>query len=182
MVFSRQHGDHITMLVVYVNDMIITGDNEEEITQLKARLENEFEVKDLRQFIYFFGIEIDRGAEGIVLFQRKYVLDLLTETSMLGCRPAVSPIDVKSKIGADAGEQVDREMYQRLVSRLIYLCHTHHNISFGVNVVSRYMHDPKKGHMDAIYHILMYLKSIPRKSLIFKKNGHMNIEDYCDSD
>jgi Reverse transcriptase (RNA-dependent DNA polymerase) len=92
------------MLAVYVNDMIITGDNEEEITQLKARLKKKFEVKDLRQFRYFFGIEIDRGAEEIVLFERKYVLDLLTETSMLGCRPAVSPIDVKSKIGADAGE------------------------------------------------------------------------------
>jgi hypothetical protein len=44
---------------------------------------------------------------------------------MLGCKPAVSPIDVKAKISADVGEQVDRERYQRLVGKLIYLCHTH---------------------------------------------------------
>jgi Reverse transcriptase (RNA-dependent DNA polymerase) len=181
-VFSRQHGGHITMLAVYVNDMIITGDDEGEIAQLKARLGEEFEVKDLRQLIYFLGIEIARGAEGIVLSQRKYVLDLPTETGMLGCRPAVSPIDVKTKIGADAGEQVDREMYQRLVGKLIYLCHTRHDISFVVNVVSRYIHDLRKGHMDAVYHILRYLKSAPGKGLIFRKNGHMNIEGYCDSD
>jgi hypothetical protein len=47
------------------------------------------------------------------------VLDLFIATGMLGCRPAVSPIDVKTKIGADAGEQVDRERYQRLLGRLI---------------------------------------------------------------
>jgi Reverse transcriptase (RNA-dependent DNA polymerase) len=170
------------MLAVYVDDMIITGDDEGEIAQLKARLRKKFEVKDLGQLRYFLGIEIARGAEGIVLSQRKYVLDLLTETGMLGRRPAVSPIDVKTKIGADAGKQVDRERYQRLIGKLIYLCHTRSDISFAVSVVSRYMHDPRKGHMDVVYHILRYLKSAPGKGLIFKKNGHMNIEGYCDSD
>jgi Reverse transcriptase (RNA-dependent DNA polymerase) len=115
---------------------------------LKARLEKEFEVKDLGQLKYFLGIKITRGAERIVLSQKKYVLDLLTETGMLGCRPAVSPIDVKTKICAYVGEQVNRERYQRLVGILIYLCHTRHDISFAVSVVSRYMHDPRKGYMD----------------------------------
>jgi Reverse transcriptase (RNA-dependent DNA polymerase) len=99
------------MLIVYVDDMIITGDDEGEIAQLKARSGKEFEVKDLGQYRYFLGIEIARGAEGIVLSQRKYVLDLLTKTYMLGCKPAVSPINVKTKIVADAGEHVDRERY-----------------------------------------------------------------------
>jgi hypothetical protein len=44
------------------------------------------------------------------------------------------------------------------------------------------MHDPRKDHMDAIFHILRYLKSAPGKSLIFKNNGHMNIVGSCDSD
>jgi hypothetical protein len=117
----------------------------------------------LGQLRYFLDIEIARGAEVIVLSQRKYVLDLLTETCMLGCRPAVSPIDVKTKIGADAGEHVDRERYQRLIGILIYLCYTRPDISFAVNVVSRYMHDPRKGHMDTVYHIMRYLKSAPEK-------------------
>jgi Reverse transcriptase (RNA-dependent DNA polymerase) len=92
------------MLAVYVDDMIITGDDEGEIAQLKVRLGKKFEVKDLGQVRYFFGIEVARGAEGIVLSQRKYVLDLLTETNMLGCRLAVSSIYVKAKISACAGE------------------------------------------------------------------------------
>ena len=70
---------------------------------------------------YFLGIEVARGAEGVVLSQRKYVLDLLKETGMLGCRPVDSPIDKKIKLTELAGEKVDRERYQRLVGRLIYL-------------------------------------------------------------
>jgi Reverse transcriptase (RNA-dependent DNA polymerase) len=170
------------MLAVYVDDMIITCDDEGEIAQLKVKLGKESEVKDLGQLRNFLGIEIARGVEKIILSQRKYVIDLLTETDMLGCRFVVSPIDVKTRIGADAEEQVDRERYQRLINKLIYLCYICPDISFIVSVVSRYMHNPRKGYMDALYHILRYLKSAPRKGLIFRKNEHMNIESYCDYD
>jgi Reverse transcriptase (RNA-dependent DNA polymerase) len=57
------------MLAVYVDDMIITDDDESEITQLKMKLGKEFEVKDLSQLRYFLGIEVARGIEGIVLSQ-----------------------------------------------------------------------------------------------------------------
>jgi Reverse transcriptase (RNA-dependent DNA polymerase) len=138
-VFFRRYGDHITVLAVYVDDMIISRNDECEIALLKKKLGKEFEVKDLGQLRYFLGIEIARGAERIILSQRKYVLDLLTETDMLGCRPAVAPIDQKFKLSAEAGEPIDRERYQRLVGRLIYLSHTCPNISFAVSVVSRYI-------------------------------------------
>ena len=181
-VFFRKRGDHITILGVYVDDMIITGNDEGEIAQLKMKLVKEFEVKDLGQLRYFLGIEIARGADGIVLSQRKYVLDLLTETGMLGCKPAIAPMDQKVKLIAEGGDPVDRERYQRLVGELIYLSHTRPDISFPVSVVSRYMHDPRKSHMDAVYHILRYLKSAPGKGLLFKNNGHLSIEGYCDAD
>ena len=72
-IFFRQHGGHTTMLVVYVDDMIITGNDEGEIAQLKARLGKEFEVKDLGQLRYFLGIEVACGEEGVVLSQRKCI-------------------------------------------------------------------------------------------------------------
>ncbi|XP_020270762.1 uncharacterized protein LOC109845935 [Asparagus officinalis] len=162
--------------------LAVNGDDEKEIAQLKERLDKEFEVKDLGLLRYFLGIEISRGAEGIILSQRKYALDLLKETGMLGCKLATTPIDQKFKLGAEAGEPVDRDRYQRLVGRLIYLSHTRPDISFAMSVVSHYMHDPRKGHMDAVYQILRYLKSAPGKELILRKNKHMSIEGYCDSD
>jgi hypothetical protein len=90
---------------------------------------------------------------------------------MLRCKPTVSPNDVKAKISAYAGEQIDRKRYQRLVGKLIHLGHTHPNISFVVNVVSHYMHNPRKGHMDVIYHILRYLKSAPGKARFSGRMG-----------
>lgn len=181
-VFSQSLNNCITILAVYVDDMIITGNNEEEIANLKSKLAKEFEVKDLGLLRYFLGIEVSNGKEGILLSQRKYVLDLLKESGMLGCRPALYPIDQRRKLGKDAGNSVDKERYQRLVGRLIYLNHTRPDISFAVSVVSRYMHDPRKDHLDAVYQILRYLKGTPGKGLLFRNNGHTSIEAFCDSD
>jgi len=181
-VFYRHSGSHVTILAVYVDDMIITGDDSLEISRLKKNLSNEFEVKDLGQLRYFLGIEIARSPRGIVLSQRKYVLDLLDETGMLECRPASTPIEQNHRICAQYGDPVDKERYQRLVGRLIYLCHTRPDITFAVSVVSRYMHDPRSGHLDAVYRILRYLKNSPGKGLWFKRNCHFGVEGYCDAD
>jgi hypothetical protein len=80
------------------------------------------------------------------------------------------------------GEPIDNERYHKLVGQLIYLSHTRPDISFAMSVVSSYIYDPRKGHMDAVYQILKYLKSAPEKGLIYRKNGHLNIKSYCDSD
>jgi len=180
--FYRHLGRKITVLAVYVDDIIITGDDEREIIRLKENLSKEFEVKDLGQLRYFLGIEIARNPKGIILSQRKYVLDLLSETGVLGCRPVSTPIDSNHKLCAESGYPVNKERYQRLVGRLIYLCHTRPDISYAVSVVSRYMHDPRSGHLDAVYRILRYLKSSPGKGLMFKSHGHLNVEGYCDAD
>jgi Reverse transcriptase (RNA-dependent DNA polymerase) len=71
------------MLVLYVYDVIITGDDEEEIAQLKVRLSKEFEIKNLSLFRYFLGIENSRSG-GNDSFSKKHALDLLKKTSMLG--------------------------------------------------------------------------------------------------
>jgi hypothetical protein len=73
------------------------------------------------------------------------VLDLLKEIGMLGCKLAVTPIEQKTRLGTEAGEPVDQERYHKLVGCLIYLSHTHPDISFAVSVVNRYMHDPREG-------------------------------------
>jgi Reverse transcriptase (RNA-dependent DNA polymerase) len=169
------------MLAMFVDDMIITDDDESEIAKLKTKLGKEFVVKDLGQLRYFFRIKVPRGIGGIILSQQNYVLDLLAKTCMLDCRPTTSPIDKKYKLSAETREPVDHERYQRLVGRLIYLSHTRLDTSFVVSMVSRYMHDPRKDHMDTVHQILRYMRSAQGKRLIFKKNKHLDIEDYYDS-
>src|SRR3954466_10651482 len=136
-VFYRHAQTYITILAVYVDDIVITGDDAEEIQRLKNRLRKEFEVKDLGQLKYFLGIEIARSPRGIVLSQRKYVLDLLSETIMLGCKVASIPVEQNHKLSADGSDQVNREQYQKLVERLLYLIHTRPAISHAISLESR---------------------------------------------
>ncbi|KAL4030973.1 hypothetical protein IC575_009228 [Cucumis melo] len=100
-------------------------------------MSDEFEIKDLGNLKYFLGMEVARSKEGISVSQRKYTLDLLTKTGMLGCRPADTPIEFNCKLGNfDDQVPVDKEQYQHLVGKLVYLSYTRPDISFAVSVVS----------------------------------------------
>lgn len=79
-------------MIIYVDDIIVTGDDEVEICKLQKQLATEFEMKNLGGLKYFLGIEVARSKQGIFLSQRKYVLDLLTEVGMLECKPADTPM------------------------------------------------------------------------------------------
>src|SRR4051812_12018205 len=125
-VFYRHSKTQITILAVYVDDIVITGDDVKEIQRLKNRLGKEFEVKDLGQLRYFLGIEIARSPRGIVLSQRKYVLDLLSETGMLGCKVASTPVEQNHKLSTEGGDFMDKKQYQRLVGQFLYLFNLKH--------------------------------------------------------
>ncbi|RVW70809.1 Retrovirus-related Pol polyprotein from transposon TNT 1-94 [Vitis vinifera] len=125
----------LAIIIVYVDDIILTGDHEEKIDLLKKLLTKEFEIKDLGNLKYFLGMEIARSKKGIAVSQCKYVLDLLNETGMLGCKSAKTPMDTTVKLEeSDGSAPVDKGRYQRLVGKLIYLSHTRPDISFSVSV------------------------------------------------
>ena len=100
---------------------------------------------------------------------------------MLGCKPSDTPIKARKRMESD-GKPVDRERYQRLVGRLIYLSHTRPDITFAVSVVSQYMHSPKQRHLEAVYKILRYLKGSLGRGLLFKKGDSKKVEIYTDAD
>jgi hypothetical protein len=180
--FYKHNCDLVAILIVYVDDIVITGDDSKEIQNLKQYLSHEFEVKDMGFLRYFLGIEVSRGSKGIFLSQRKYILDLLRDTGMYGSRPAATPIEQNHRLSSNDGRSVDRERYQRLVGKLIYLSHTRPDIAFAVSVVSQFMHDPKTTHLEAVNRILRYLKGCPGKGLLYIKQGNLKVECYTDAD
>ncbi|RVX11393.1 Retrovirus-related Pol polyprotein from transposon RE1 [Vitis vinifera] len=105
-------------LVVYVNDIVITGSDQDGIQKLKQHLFTHFQTKDLGKLKYFLGIEIAQSSSGVVLSQRKYALDILEETGMLDCKPVDTPIDPNVKLVPGQGEPLgDPGRYRRLVGQ-----------------------------------------------------------------
>jgi Reverse transcriptase (RNA-dependent DNA polymerase) len=181
--FLKRHNGKITVLIIYVDDMIITGDDVIEIAKLEEQLAQEFEMKNLGGLKYFLGIEVARSKEGIVLSQRKYILDLLAEVGLLDCKPVDTPVAQNIKLGEFPNQvPVDKHRYQRLVGKLIYLSHTRPDIAYAVSLVSQFMHNPSKEHVEAVTRILRYLKGAPGRGLFFRKYGHLDISCFTDAD
>ncbi|XP_019053156.1 PREDICTED: uncharacterized protein LOC109114639 [Nelumbo nucifera] len=167
-------------LIVYVNDIIITGDWDSEIQRLKRFLSTQFEVKDLGPLRYFPGIEVARSNQGIFISQRKYILNLLKDTGKLGAKPADTPIDVNHRLGDCSDEPIaNTKQYQKLVGRLLYLSMTIPDIAYVGGVLSQFIHAPRTTHLEAAYRVLRYLKKIPWDWTPIC--GHMKVEVYTNA-
>ena len=182
--FFKRNQDKITALIVYVDDMVLTGNDLEEMKLLQEYLSKEFEMKDLGSLKYFLGIEVSRSKNGIFLSQRKYTLDLLKETGMSACQPIDTPMEEGLKLCVESNQiPVDKGRYQRLVGRLMYLAHTRPDLAYALSVVSQFMHNPGEQHMNSVMRILRYLKSAPGKGIMFtKKEDWQNVSVYTDAD
>ncbi|XP_058724364.1 phospholipid-transporting ATPase 2-like isoform X1 [Vicia villosa] len=191
--YKQSQGDHtlfikhspqggVTVLLVYVDDIIMTGDDWKEQHILSHCLAKEFEIKALGKLKYFLGIEVAHSRKGIFISQQKYIADLLKETGKTACKPASVPMDPNLKLGNTEDVAVDKEMYQRLVGRLIYLSHTRPDIAYAVSMVSQFMHCPKEIHLQAVHRIMQYLKGTPGRGILFKRNGNTTLEAYTDAD
>ena len=181
--YKHSNDGRITIIIVYVDDIVLTGNNHDEAQRLKGLISREFEVKDLGHLRYFLGLELARSTKGISVSQRKYVVDLLHESGMSGCRPIDTPMDPNTRLMPRMEEAAaDKGQYQRLVGKLIYLTHTRPDISFSVSRVSQFLSNPSVIHMEAVIRILRYLKADPGKGLMFTKSLNRAIEVYTDAD
>jgi hypothetical protein len=144
---------NVTALIVFVDNIVLTGSDDGQIQNLKHRLANEFEIKDSGSLKYFLGIEVARSKHGIFISQRKYILDLLKETGMLRCKATDNPIKVNVKLGEDSESPlVDKGRYQRLIGRSIYLSHTLPNIAYVVSVVNQFIHSRRASYGSSLPH------------------------------
>ncbi|RVW44641.1 Retrovirus-related Pol polyprotein from transposon RE1 [Vitis vinifera] len=170
-------------LVVYVDDIVITDNDQDGIQKLKQHLFTHFQTKDLGKLKYFLGIEIAQSSSGVVLSQRKYALDILEETGMLDCKPVDTPMDPNVKLVPGQGEPLgDPGRYRRLVGKLNYLTITRPDISFPVSVVSQFLQSPCDSHWDAVIRILRYIKSTPGQGVLYENRGHTQVVGYTDAD
>ena len=128
-VFYRTSNLGIIMLVVYVDDIVITGSDSKGISSLKSFLQSQFHTKDLGMLRYFLGIEVMQSKHGIFLSQKKYVFDLLSKTRKLGEKSCNSPMVPGVHLTREDETFEDPERYRRLVGKLNYFTVTHPDIA-----------------------------------------------------
>ena len=139
-VYILQKDDSHLILLLYVDDLIITGSTSSIIASVKTSLQDRFAMTDLGLLHYFLGIDITQSTSGISLSQPKYAFDLLSRFHMSDCKPAPTPFLSGVKLEAKCSTPlVDATLYRQLVGSLIYLMHTRPDISFAVGMVSHFM-------------------------------------------
>ncbi|CAM8881465.1 unnamed protein product [Rhodiola kirilowii] len=140
-------------------------------------------MKELGELKHFLGLEVETTKEGIFLCQEKYAKDLLTKYGMMESKPISTPLEANVKYCAEEGKELeDVKMYQQLVGSLIYLTLTRPDISFAVGVVSRFMQNPRKPHLEAVRRILSYVKGTTNYGLLYKKGVEGKVIRYSDAD
>jgi hypothetical protein len=175
--------DEITVLVLYVDDLILTGSSSDVIRRVKHQLSSVFDMKDLGPLTYFLGIEIYRSADLVMLTQGKYTRKVLSQFRMSDSKPMSTPMESNVKLTADdSSEAVDATHYRKLIGSLIYLTITRPDISFAVGVLSQYMQKPSDSHLHAAYRVLRYLNGTKDHGIQYLRTQALSLHGYSDAD
>jgi hypothetical protein len=170
-------------LLIYVDDIIITASDPVAIPDLLHLLNADFAVKDLGDLHYFLGIEVLKLNSGLLLSQRRYIMDLLKKTNMHEAKPITSPMASSSVLSAFSGDPMeDPSLYHSTVGSLQYLSLTRPDLSFAVNRVCQFMHRPLKPHWQAVKRILRYLQYTLSHGLLLHRSSSNVLQAYSDAD
>ncbi|KAM7489808.1 hypothetical protein LguiB_027292 [Lonicera macranthoides] len=181
--FIRKTDSGTILLLLYVDDMIITGDDISGISDLKQSLSQFFEMKDLGRLNYFLGLEVLSDSTGYYLSQVKYTSDVLARASLTDCKTASTPLDTNVRLTPFDGTPLsDGTLYRQLVGSLIYLTATRPDIAYVVHVVSQFMAAPRSTHFDAVIRILRYLKGTVFHGLHYSSKSSLVLRAYSDAD
>lgn len=181
---------HIEIRVlIYVDDLLICGNDMDILNKFKKYLGRCFHMKDLGKLKYFLGIEVGRGAEGFMITQRKYTLDLVAEVGLLGAKPCATPMEQHHKLGREDRQGEDAspfiihgEKYRRLVGKLIYLSITRPDISNSVHILAQFMQTPRETHWEAALRVVRYLKRTAGQGVLLSLSPDLRLSVYCDAD
>ena len=180
---TRQQNKSFIVLLVYVDDVLIASNDQEEVNRFIMMLDQKFKIKDLGDLMFFLDLEMARSEKGVVLCQRKYALEVLEDAGLLCCKPVKTPMEQNVKLSKYGGDVLhDPSSYNRLIRRLLYLTITRPDITFVVHKLSQYMSKPRRPHLAATHRILQYLKNVPGTEIFFSSSAELHVKGLANLD
>ncbi|KAL0412866.1 UNVERIFIED_CONTAM: Retrovirus-related Pol polyprotein from transposon TNT 1-94 [Sesamum radiatum] len=181
--FTKSSSSGLTILLVYVDDILIVGESEASLQEVKTYLNKLFTIKDLGVAKYYLGLELVHSIEGLAVTQSKYINDLIEDAGMSQAKSTTTPLPAGIKFTTEAEQVISNpESYRRLIGRFLYLGFTRPDISHAAQQLSQFMQHPCKQHWDAAHHLLRYLKGTPNVGLFFPAGSNLDLTAYCDAD
>ncbi|KAI5337264.1 hypothetical protein L3X38_016533 [Prunus dulcis] len=152
--FISTFGSHVIYFLVYVDDLIVIGNNSSLVMQFIATLARRFSVKDLGSLHYFLGVEVVPTTTGLFLSQHHYIRDLLLKAKMDGAKEVSTPLSPSDNLVLNDGSPpTDASQFHQIIGGLQYLNLTRPNISFV-----QFMHQTSESHRQALKRLICYLK------------------------
>ena len=181
--FVYIHGTQIVYILVYVDDIIITGSSTSLVDACIRVLASRFSLKEPSDISYFLGVEVTRTPAGLHLMQRKYIIDLLTKTKMLDAKPVATPMPISPKLTITSGQPMqDPREFRMIMGSLQYLSFTRPDIAYSVNKLSQFMHCPTDEHWQAVKRVLRYLAGTLSHGILFRRDTPLSLHAYSDAD
>jgi histone deacetylase 1/2 len=168
---------------VYVDGILLTGNNSTLLCHLITLLNSEFKIRDLGSVHYFLGIEVTKTAMGLMLSQHKYTLDIIRRAGMSLCKAADRPASSSSKLLLTSDTMYsDPTRYRQIVGALQYLTFTRQDICYAVNKVCQFMHSPTDGHWSLVKRIVRYLQGTTSYGLHITRGSSLSLHGFTDAD
>ena len=181
--FVYNHSNVLLYMLVYVDDLIITGSNTDHLNRFIQSLATRFSLKDFGALSYFLGMEVQRNSRGLYLTQTRYIADLLHKTKMSDAKPMPTPVFPSTVLTLQSGDPLPSGTeYRAVIGILQYISLTQPDISYSVNKLSQFMHLPRTEHWTAAKWILHYLAGTIHKGIFFSSNNTPSLHAFTDAD
>ncbi|XP_019086118.1 PREDICTED: uncharacterized protein LOC109126778 [Camelina sativa] len=181
--FVYLKNNDIIILLLYVDDMALTGNNPQLINALLQSMNDEFRMKYLGRLSYFLGLQAHYNTDGMFLNQHKYAEELLLAARMTDCAPASTPLPLELQKVKGQDDLFDQPThFCSLAGKLQYLTLTRPDIQFALNLVCQRMHAPIVADFTLLKRIIRYIKGTIDYGVSFSKNVDFTLRAYSDSD
>lgn len=172
----------ILILVIYVDDILISGLNPDDIADIKTHLHSLFTIKDMGEASYFLGLEIARTTQGILIAQTKYAKDISTDADLLDAIYVSSLLPHALDLSQQSTTFCNPEQYRRIIGKVLYLGLIRPDISYALQQLSQFMQSPCDIHFQAAIHLLKYIKGTLNYGLFYPSNSASTLTSYYDAD